>query len=124
MRRAWEAAKSRAACMNRSFLMAERGPHGGRKARGSPTVCVFSRPRPYLNSAPLPGQEVALWRLGLSGYTLALPRGCATGGSRRNRAVCGIIGYVGNREAEPILVGGLRRLEYRGYDSAGLVTLA
>ena len=37
--------------------------------------------------------------------------------------MCGIIGYTGFREAEPILVEGLRRLEYRGYDSAGLVTL-
>jgi glucosamine--fructose-6-phosphate aminotransferase (isomerizing) len=37
--------------------------------------------------------------------------------------MCGIIGYVGRREAEPVLVEGLRRLEYRGYDSAGLATL-
>src|SRR5438132_12054863 len=37
--------------------------------------------------------------------------------------MCGIIGYVGPREAEPILVEGLRRLEYRGYDSAGVATL-
>jgi glucosamine--fructose-6-phosphate aminotransferase (isomerizing) len=37
--------------------------------------------------------------------------------------MCGIIGYVGRREAEPILVDGLRRLEYRGYDSAGVATL-
>ncbi|MGH8012010.1 MAG: glutamine--fructose-6-phosphate transaminase (isomerizing) [Candidatus Binataceae bacterium] len=38
--------------------------------------------------------------------------------------MCGIIGYVGARDASPILLGGLRRLEYRGYDSAGLATLA
>src|SRR5437764_5128806 len=37
--------------------------------------------------------------------------------------MCGIVGYVGRRETEPILVEGLRRLEYRGYDSAGLATL-
>jgi glucosamine--fructose-6-phosphate aminotransferase (isomerizing) len=38
--------------------------------------------------------------------------------------MCGIVGYVGFREAEPILVEGLRRLEYRGYDSSGLATLS
>lgn len=38
--------------------------------------------------------------------------------------MCGIVGYTGRREAEPILVNGLRRLEYRGYDSAGLATQA
>jgi glucosamine--fructose-6-phosphate aminotransferase (isomerizing) len=37
--------------------------------------------------------------------------------------VCGIVGYVGPREALPILLDGLRRLEYRGYDSAGVAVL-
>src|SRR3954447_6911445 len=34
--------------------------------------------------------------------------------------MCGIIGYVGPREAKPLLLEGLERLEYRGYDSAGI----
>lgn len=37
--------------------------------------------------------------------------------------MCGIVAYTGRREAEPILVAGLRKLEYRGYDSAGVATL-
>lgn len=37
--------------------------------------------------------------------------------------MCGIVGYVGTKKAQRILLGGLRRLEYRGYDSAGIVTL-
>lgn len=38
--------------------------------------------------------------------------------------MCGIVGYIGNREAQGVLVSGLKRLEYRGYDSAGITTLS
>ena len=38
--------------------------------------------------------------------------------------MCGIVGYVGRKDAAPLLIEGLRRLEYRGYDSAGICTLA
>lgn len=40
---------------------------------------------------------------------------------KRGEKVCGIIGYVGNRNVLAVLLEGLRRLEYRGYDSAGVV---
>lgn len=38
--------------------------------------------------------------------------------------MCGIVGYVGDKKAQNFLISGLKRLEYRGYDSAGIVTLS
>jgi glucosamine--fructose-6-phosphate aminotransferase (isomerizing) len=37
--------------------------------------------------------------------------------------MCGIVAYVGHREAYPVILKGLKRLEYRGYDSAGVALL-
>ena len=42
----------------------------------------------------------------------------------RRKEMCGIVGYVGGKRAQDFLLSGLKRLEYRGYDSAGIVTMS
>ena len=37
--------------------------------------------------------------------------------------MCGIVGYIGHKEAYPVVLKGLKRLEYRGYDSAGVALI-
>src|SRR4029079_18776499 len=56
------------------------------------------------------------------GLGRALPRPPPSRSIETN-IMCGIVACVGPREATPVLVSGLRKLEYRGYDSAGLATL-
>src|SRR6187455_1938968 len=43
--------------------------------------------------------------------------------NRKDHHMCGIIGYIGPKDVVPILIDGLRRLEYRGYDSAGVAVV-
>ena len=38
--------------------------------------------------------------------------------------MCGIVGYIGSKDVVPVLIEGLRKLEYRGYDSAGVAVVA
>src|SRR5262245_65983558 len=43
--------------------------------------------------------------------------------TQKAQNMCGIIGYIGDKDVVPVLIDGLRRLEYRGYDSAGVAVV-
>src|SRR6185369_13614236 len=95
---------------NRSAAAAD-GSRRSARARPQPSLRLRS-PQPSLRSPSL--------RASLHSRSLQ-PGPRARQGS--DNGMCGIVGYVGHREAEGVLVGGLRKLEYRGYDSAGLAIL-
>lgn len=56
----------------------------------------------------------------ISIYTSCIKLGESKLGDEKDRTMCGIIGYVGPRSGQEVVLGGLRRMEYRGYDSAGI----
>src|SRR6218665_1748091 len=51
------------------------------------------------------------------------PRPFVTVKKRRKSSMCGIVGIAGTRDVAPVILEALKRLEYRGYDSAGIATL-
>src|SRR5690242_1915278 len=65
------------------------------------------------------------WRSAARGRTPspAAPRRFARGSAGEKAEMCGIVGVIGSQPAAPLILEALRRLEYRGYDSAGIATL-
>ena len=45
------------------------------------------------------------------------------GKTQKDKVMCGIIGYIGSKDIVSVLLDGLKRLEYRGYDSAGVAVV-
>ncbi len=73
------------------------------------------------------GKEISEFLIGhrnpaISKEPLEIPSACRYALHRRDNRVCGIVGYIGPKAPVPILMEGLKKLEYRGYDSSGIVT--
>ena len=96
-RRSWPGGAGPGPAVGHGAGAADHGRGRGRGARRSswPTRWLPSRPSVYTDGPPDRREE-------------------------RQTSMCGIVGYIGPREAAPILLEGLARLEYRGYDSAGI----
>ena len=107
-------------------------PHDGSSAQPrlrsrGPSLCsgishsfALRQPRRQRSSAaPECGQIRIQWSL----RTLKSGPLCPTRVRGDRKPMCGIVAYVGNQDARGILIEGLKRLEYRGYDSSGIVIL-
>ena len=104
-------------------------PAAGRRNR-APTAGLRRLGRRAPAPPPTDSQCLILTVLRLPASIPCAPvRSCASAclaaaASPKEDNVCGIVGYVGQRDAAPLLLDGLKRLEYRGYDSAGIAVIS
>nr|PIM03260.1 glucosamine-fructose-6-phosphate aminotransferase [Toxoplasma gondii COUG] len=96
-----------------AWLLLPLGAFLGATAFASPpSLSSPSLSSPSLSSASLSSPSLSFWRR-LARAALPLPARC-----------CGIVGYVGDKEAEPVLMEGLEILQNRGYDSCGITSIS
>src|SRR5262245_42924993 len=87
--------------------------------------CARTFPRGHLQSAPASSatSRIGWRRKGRSDQSGLWAGSVEVRAQRRRQDMCGIVGYVGDEECAGLLVDGLRKLEYRGYDSAGVAVV-